>query len=973
MRFHIYRILFLSVLICTLLRADSAYVVTAGGSFGILDFSARTYTALGSNSVMYGGLGFDSKDNLYSVEQTTGRFFKLNPANGNGTVVGSGTGFANFLLTSLTSGALYEIDFNTNLVSINPVTGVGTVLGKIGLPFPSGQDASGLAGGVGILYYIFNDPTLPDPYSSLYIINPGACCAAQRIGYDTQFNAIGGLAFVNGTLYGFDNVSRNVLKIDTAKGSAAALFPYPGALATDTVVGGIDVALGQRLPGRLSAGAPGGQIIEFNTDGSNGFNLAPYDNGPYVQTASLASQPSVATNGTVAFSSSRAGKGSRVYVMNGDGTNVRQITFADSTGADDNYPVISPDGTKVAFVSRRAVMGKNQYQKIFVVNADGTGLRQVDPFTVDSNGNTQDSDEAIAWSPNSGALVFRAVRYSNICNPKSALAFQDIVGTINLDGTGEKDLACDSAPHGSSALDWSPDGTLIAFSRSTDLGDPAVAIIDTNGVTKYSLTAAQVGTCGTPHCIHFSPDNTRLAFPVSSAAFNGVGIINLDGTGRSLAANITYAPDNLWWAAGPAIPAPAKMTLAPDPVQVWPGHAQQLTASLLDAGGNVITHGVTGFASKGGLCEIIDATGLASVDPSKLNNVANLAAVNGGLTSNIVEVDCLAQAPSCTYSLSATSQGMDASGGANSVNVLSQGGCTWTAVSNVPWITITAGASGSGNGAVSYSVIPNTGSARSGTLTIAGVTFTVNQGAVPPVVNNNGVVNNASYALASNSVAPGSIAAIFGINLTDGRICVAASNCFPTFGSNGLLNTSMVGTQVTVNGIPAPIFYASPVQLGIQIPAELTGTTATLQVSVGGQPGPSQTIQIGSPAPGIFTQTQDGKGPAAITHVDGSTVTSANPASVGELVIIYATGLGPATPGAPTGGLPTIPSGTVSPVTVTIGGIDVVPDFAGLAGCCVGLNQINVRVPTGIVPNFLIPVVLSVGGKTSQMTTIALQ
>jgi uncharacterized protein (TIGR03437 family) len=63
----------------------------------------------------------------------------------------------------------------------------------------------------------------------------------------------------------------------------------------------------------------------------------------------------------------------------------------------------------------------------------------------------------------------------------------------------------------------------------------------------------------------------------------------------------------------------------------------------------------------------------------------------------------------------------------------------------------------------------------------------------------------------------------------------------------------------------------------------------------------------------------------------------------------------------------------VSPVTVTIGGINTVPDFAGLAGCCVGLNQVNVRVPTGIVPNFLIPVVLSVGGKTSQMTTIALQ
>ena len=55
-------------------------------------------------------------------------------------------------------------------------------------------------------------------------------------------------------------------------------------------------------------------------------------------------------------------------------------------------------------------------------------------------------------------------------------------------------------------------------------------------------------------------------------------------------------------------------------------------------------------------------------------------------------------------------------------------GCTWTATSNASWITVTSGASGSGNGNVRFNVAPNTGStSRTGTLTIAGQTFTVSQ------------------------------------------------------------------------------------------------------------------------------------------------------------------------------------------------------------------------------------------------------
>jgi Viral BACON domain len=82
----------------------------------------------------------------------------------------------------------------------------------------------------------------------------------------------------------------------------------------------------------------------------------------------------------------------------------------------------------------------------------------------------------------------------------------------------------------------------------------------------------------------------------------------------------------------------------------------------------------------------------------------------------------------CTYSLTPTSQTMPAPGGVGTVSVGTSGGCTWRAVSSVPWITITDGTSGAGSGNVQFAVEPNvTGTPRSGTLTIANLVFTLNQ------------------------------------------------------------------------------------------------------------------------------------------------------------------------------------------------------------------------------------------------------
>jgi hypothetical protein len=82
----------------------------------------------------------------------------------------------------------------------------------------------------------------------------------------------------------------------------------------------------------------------------------------------------------------------------------------------------------------------------------------------------------------------------------------------------------------------------------------------------------------------------------------------------------------------------------------------------------------------------------------------------------------------CNYNVAPTSQSFSGVGGTGSATVTVNPGCGWTAVSNDSWITITSGASGTGNGTVNYSVQANrTGLPRTGTMTIAGQTFTVNQ------------------------------------------------------------------------------------------------------------------------------------------------------------------------------------------------------------------------------------------------------
>ncbi|HYP25781.1 MAG TPA: BACON domain-containing carbohydrate-binding protein [Blastocatellia bacterium] len=83
----------------------------------------------------------------------------------------------------------------------------------------------------------------------------------------------------------------------------------------------------------------------------------------------------------------------------------------------------------------------------------------------------------------------------------------------------------------------------------------------------------------------------------------------------------------------------------------------------------------------------------------------------------------------CAFMINPTSQDFPAGGGTGSITVSANPGCDWVASESSDFISITSGASGSGNGTVMFNVAANSGAARSDTITVAGLTFTVNQAA----------------------------------------------------------------------------------------------------------------------------------------------------------------------------------------------------------------------------------------------------
>ncbi len=208
----------------------------------------------------------------------------------------------------------------------------------------------------------------------------------------------------------------------------------------------------------------------------------------------------------------------------------------------------------------------------------------------------------------------------------------------------------------------------------------------------------------------------------------------------------------------------------------------------------------------------------------------------------------------------------------------------------------------------------------------------------PRAVGDPVVVNAASFL---PGVCPGSIATIFGQNLTDvNGVVSAASTPLPL---------ELGGVSVFVNGVQAPLYAVAYVngedQINFQVPFETDTGPGAAQVDVTSFGATTASLAVDSftEDPGIFTYN----GYAVAVHVDGSLITPTDPAAAGETIVLYTTGLGPVTIDVPDGyPAPSNPLAyTADPFQVLVEGEQASVLFSGLAPGFVGVYQLNVQLP----------------------------
>ncbi len=217
-----------------------------------------------------------------------------------------------------------------------------------------------------------------------------------------------------------------------------------------------------------------------------------------------------------------------------------------------------------------------------------------------------------------------------------------------------------------------------------------------------------------------------------------------------------------------------------------------------------------------------------------------------------------------------------------------------------------------------------------------------------PTYSAAGIVNASNYT--AGPFAPYSILSIFGTSLADPGSTAQGLSATAT-----VLPTNLNGTEVIVNGSPAPLFYVSDTQINFLLPMTLDPAlgSPTVWVTHNSNAGPVVSIALADGAPALFPYPGKTSYVLAQHGADYSLITPENPAHGGEIVVVYATGLGKVTgpfQGIATGAIPQYASSIVnsSGLTVTLGGAAVDPayiKYAGLTPKFAGLYQINLAVP----------------------------
>ena len=214
-----------------------------------------------------------------------------------------------------------------------------------------------------------------------------------------------------------------------------------------------------------------------------------------------------------------------------------------------------------------------------------------------------------------------------------------------------------------------------------------------------------------------------------------------------------------------------------------------------------------------------------------------------------------------------------------------------------------------------------------------------------PVVDARGVVNGVTFELAPSTVAPGGIFNIYGFNLAATTVAAASVPLPTSLGSPAV--------EVLVNGRPAPLYFVSPGQINAQAPWETEPGSAQVVVRRSGAASRPATLLVQLVEPSLFALNGAGFGPAiAVRAANGRLAGPDNQPGPGEVVVLYASGLGPVEPAVGSGAAgPSNPLASASrPQRAAVNGLPAPVLFAGLAPGFAGLFQINLQLPDQFAP-----------------------
>jgi uncharacterized protein (TIGR03437 family) len=241
----------------------------------------------------------------------------------------------------------------------------------------------------------------------------------------------------------------------------------------------------------------------------------------------------------------------------------------------------------------------------------------------------------------------------------------------------------------------------------------------------------------------------------------------------------------------------------------------------------------------------------------------------------------------------------------------------------------------------------------------------------PPLIG--GIVNSADYLL-PGQVAPGGWISIFGTFLIPGE---SSDPIYP-------YPTIRDGTMVWFGNTQLPLLYAAPGIINALVPySAAVNTTQSILIQRGAVFSAPTAIAIVDALPAIYAANGQGFGQGAIViatsgaiAANDPTLPGSRPATHGEYISIYCSGLGPVD-NAPADNQPApvvAPFSTLkTPPHITIGGIDAPPSYAGLAPGSIGLYQVNVQIPDAAPSGDQVPVQIIVGETASNLVTVAIR